>query len=70
MSPVERSITRYGEPEALQDLLGVSHHPLQLGHRGLGRRELDQLHLVELMLPEEALDVLAVRARPRTGNRA
>src|SRR3989449_2535970 len=52
-----------GELEALEPLLGVPDHGLQLVVRLRGRRDLPQLDLVELVLPDHALHVLAVRPR-------
>ena len=58
------------ELEPLQDLLRVRREPLEclVGAFGLG--DLRQLHLVELMLADEAADVLAVGARfaPEAGS--
>src|SRR5262249_37155680 len=48
--------------EAAQDLLGMASQELVLLGRRFGRRESDELHLVELVLPNETLDVLAMAA--------
>src|SRR3989441_1044746 len=52
-----------GELEALEHRLGVPDHGLQLVVRLRGRRDLHQLDLVELVLSDHALHVLAVRPR-------
>src|SRR6185503_4799844 len=52
-----------GQLEALEDLFRVAHHGLQLVIGLVGRGHLDQLHLVELVLANHPLHVLAVGAR-------
>src|SRR5438874_5124993 len=51
------------QPELLQRLLRVAHQLFQTGMRVLGLFEADELHLVELVLPDDPLRVLAVAAR-------
>ena len=62
MSPVAEQHHAVGQLQALQHLFGVGDHRLQLVHRRLGRRQLHQLDLVELVLADEAAHVLAVGA--------
>lgn len=51
-----------GQPERLQAALRMGSQGLVLRVRLLGGGDLDQLHLRELVLPQEALGVAAVRA--------
>ena len=51
------------QAEAHQHLLGVPRQRLELVVGPLGRRELDELDLVELVLPDQAAHVGAVRSR-------
>src|SRR3989338_10005286 len=51
------------QTEALEDRLGVLDEPLKLLVRGLRPRELDELHLVKLVHPDEPLRLLPVRSR-------
>ncbi len=53
------------DPQLLQYLFGIERQFLKLVIGGLGRRELHHFNLVELVLPDEAPRVLAVRARLR-----
>src|SRR5262249_54006000 len=50
------------QAEQLQDLLRVAREQLVLRVRRLGRREAHELHLVELVLADEAAHVLSVAA--------
>src|SRR5206468_6699131 len=50
------------EPELLQRRLRVAHQLLERVQRDLGPLEPDELDLVELVLPDDALRVLAVAA--------
>ncbi len=50
------------QAEHLQDFFGIGQQRLEFGKRGFRRGELDQFHLVELMLPDEASGVAPVRA--------
>src|SRR5262249_15912666 len=52
--------------EILEDLFGVASHRLQLIIRGFGKRDLDQLHFVELMEAYQAARIFAVAARFRS----
>src|SRR5690606_10770014 len=51
------------QPEPLQHLLGVLGEHLELRERALGRHHAHELDLVELVLADDASDVLAVRTR-------
>jgi hypothetical protein len=55
-----------GDLEIPQDLLFDADEELVLVPAGLGRREAEHLHLVELVHAEHAAHVLAVRARLAT----
>ena len=59
---MQSSMTRYGSPRRLEDVLGVAHELFVLVVRLLGLDELDHLDLVELVHAHEAARVLAVRA--------
>src|SRR5262249_45816343 len=50
------------QAEALQHALGILAHRFELGVARLGRGQLDELDLVELMLADQAARILAVRA--------
>ena len=61
MSPVQSSDRPVGQAEALEHRLGIARQRLELVVRLLGRRELHELDLVELVLPDQAAHVGAVR---------
>ena len=52
-----------GQFQPLQDLLGVERQRLQFIVRLLGGRHFDQFHLVELMLANQAPNILPIGAR-------
>src|SRR5205085_2860791 len=48
--------------EPLQHFFRVLGQRLQLRIRLLGRRQFDELHFIELVLPDQASDILSVRS--------
>ena len=58
-----------GEFQQLQNLFRIGSKLLKLGRRLRGMGELDQFHLVELVLPDQSTGILAVRTgfAPETG---
>ena len=63
MSPVQSSIVRYGSSSRLRISSAFRGQRFELVVRLLGRRELDQFDLVELVLADQAANVGAVGSR-------
>ena len=62
MSPVQSTTVRYGRPRRSQDVFGVGGQFLQLVVALFRAGELHQLHLLELVLPDDAAHVAPVGA--------
>ena len=62
MSPVDSTTVRNGRPRRLQNVLGIGGELFELVVALLGPRELHQLHLLKLVLADDAAHVAAVGA--------